>query len=112
MIDNRPLSPHLSIYKRVLTSIFSIFHRITGIALSFGSILALSIVSIKFVESRQLKLMLPIYLLFVYLTGVHMILIASIRYRFPLEPFLVIIAAFSIYKLLSNYFKNVRQYQN
>ncbi len=39
MIDNRPLSPHLSIHKKVLTSLFSIFHRITGIGLSFGSIL-------------------------------------------------------------------------
>ena len=39
MIDNRPLSPHLSIYKKVLTAIFSIFHRITGIGLSLGSIL-------------------------------------------------------------------------
>ena len=39
MIDNRPLSPHLSIHKKVLTSIFSIFHRLTGIGLSFGSIL-------------------------------------------------------------------------
>ena len=39
MIDNRPLSPHLSIHKRVLTALFSIFHRITGIGLSLGSIL-------------------------------------------------------------------------
>jgi succinate dehydrogenase / fumarate reductase cytochrome b subunit len=39
MIDNRPLSPHLTIYKKVLTAIFSIFHRITGIALSVGSVL-------------------------------------------------------------------------
>ena len=39
MIDNRPLSPHLSIHKRILTAVFSIFHRITGIGLSFGSIL-------------------------------------------------------------------------
>ena len=39
MIDNRPLSPHLSIHKKVLTAIFSIFHRITGIGLSLGSIL-------------------------------------------------------------------------
>jgi len=39
MIDNRPLSPHLSIHKKILTSVFSIFHRITGIALSIGSIL-------------------------------------------------------------------------
>jgi succinate dehydrogenase / fumarate reductase cytochrome b subunit len=39
MISNRPLSPHLSIHKKVLTSVFSIFHRITGIGLSVGSIL-------------------------------------------------------------------------
>jgi succinate dehydrogenase / fumarate reductase cytochrome b subunit len=39
MINNRPLSPHLSIHKKVLTSVFSIFHRITGIGLSIGSIL-------------------------------------------------------------------------
>ena len=31
MIYNRPLSPHLSIHKKVLTALFSIFHRITGI---------------------------------------------------------------------------------
>ena len=39
MRNNRPLSPHLSIYKRVLPVVFSIFHRITGIGLSVGSIL-------------------------------------------------------------------------
>ena len=39
MNNNRPLSPHLSIHKKVLTAIFSIFHRITGIGLSLGSIL-------------------------------------------------------------------------
>tara|TARA_Y100000996_G_C22273873_1_gene541115 strand:- start:240 stop:608 length:369 start_codon:yes stop_codon:yes gene_type:complete len=39
MTDLRPLSPHLSIHKKLLTSIFSISHRITGIFLSLGSIL-------------------------------------------------------------------------
>ncbi len=39
MTDNRPLSPHLSIHKRVLTAVFSIFHRISGIGLSVGSLL-------------------------------------------------------------------------
>tara|TARA_B100002052_G_scaffold232461_1_gene215380 strand:+ start:500 stop:871 length:372 start_codon:yes stop_codon:yes gene_type:complete len=39
MNDNRPLSPHLSIHKKVLTALFSIFHRITGIGLSLGSLL-------------------------------------------------------------------------
>ncbi len=39
MSNNRPLSPHLSIHKKVLTSVFSIFHRFTGFCLCFGLIL-------------------------------------------------------------------------
>ena len=38
MTENRPLSPHLSIHKRILTAVFSIFHRFTGICFSLGSI--------------------------------------------------------------------------
>lgn len=33
----RPLSPHLQIYRPQLTSVLSISHRLTGIALSVGS---------------------------------------------------------------------------
>ena len=36
---HRPLSPHLQIYKWQLTSLMSIGHRASGIALSLGSIL-------------------------------------------------------------------------
>jgi succinate dehydrogenase / fumarate reductase, cytochrome b subunit len=35
----RPLSPHLSIYRMTLTMAMSIVHRITGAALYFGTIL-------------------------------------------------------------------------
>jgi succinate dehydrogenase / fumarate reductase cytochrome b subunit len=35
----RPLSPHLSIYRPVLTMVMSILHRIAGIALYFGTLL-------------------------------------------------------------------------
>ena len=35
----RPLSPHLSIYRPVLTMVMSIMHRATGIALYFGTLL-------------------------------------------------------------------------
>lgn len=34
----RPLSPHLQIYKPQLTSVLSISHRITGVALAVGTI--------------------------------------------------------------------------
>ena len=43
MIDsnqaNRPLSPHLTIYRPQFTSVLSILHRITGIALLFAVVL-------------------------------------------------------------------------
>jgi succinate dehydrogenase / fumarate reductase, cytochrome b subunit len=35
---NRPLSPHLQIYKPQLTSVLSITHRMTGVVLSVGSL--------------------------------------------------------------------------
>ena len=35
----RPLSPHLQIYKPQITTALSIFHRITGCALSVGTLL-------------------------------------------------------------------------
>jgi succinate dehydrogenase / fumarate reductase cytochrome b subunit len=37
--DNRPLSPHLQVYRPQLTSVMSILHRITGIALAAGTLL-------------------------------------------------------------------------
>jgi succinate dehydrogenase / fumarate reductase cytochrome b subunit len=36
---NRPLSPHLQIYRPQLTSVLSITHRASGIALALGSLL-------------------------------------------------------------------------
>ena len=38
MTENRPLSPHLGIHKKILSALFSILHRFTGISLSIGSI--------------------------------------------------------------------------
>lgn len=37
--SNRPLSPHLQIYRPQLTSVLSISHRITGLVLIAGSVL-------------------------------------------------------------------------
>lgn len=37
--SQRPLSPHLSIYKPAITMVTSIIHRITGVALYFGTLL-------------------------------------------------------------------------
>jgi succinate dehydrogenase / fumarate reductase, cytochrome b subunit len=40
--DPRPLSPHLQIYRWQLTSVLSILHRATGVAISVGAILLVS----------------------------------------------------------------------
>ncbi|NRG16505.1 succinate dehydrogenase, cytochrome b556 subunit [Rhizobiales bacterium] len=37
--SNRPLSPHIQIFKPILTMVMSIVHRITGAALYFGTVL-------------------------------------------------------------------------
>ena len=36
--SNRPLSPHLQVYRLPLTALVSISHRITGVALSAGAV--------------------------------------------------------------------------
>ncbi len=38
-MQQRPLSPHLSVYRWLMTNTLSILHRITGVALSVGSLL-------------------------------------------------------------------------
>ena len=43
--DNRPLSPHIQIYKPQITSIMSILHRITGVALYSGLILLCGLIT-------------------------------------------------------------------
>ncbi len=42
----------------------------------------------------------PLFLLVGYITAIHMITIASIRYRVPLEPFVIIFAAVAAARLL------------
>ncbi|MDE0800125.1 MAG: succinate dehydrogenase, cytochrome b556 subunit [Rhodospirillaceae bacterium] len=37
--QNRPLSPHLQVYRLPLTALMSITHRITGVGLTFGTLL-------------------------------------------------------------------------
>jgi len=70
--------------------------------LSYGVVLVLAIgFLIKNLKKYQLYL-LPIFGLIAYLSLVHMITVGSIRYRFPLEPFLIIFAA----RFLINKYEN------
>lgn len=60
---------------------------------SYGIILLLNIIFLIQYGRSYFRIISPILLLIFYFTVVHMILIASIRYRLPLEPFLIIFAS-------------------
>ena len=49
----RPLSPHLQIYRPQISSVLSITHRITGVALAFGSILLVAWIAVLAMGSED-----------------------------------------------------------
>ena len=71
--------------------------------LSYGTILVLSIGFIFRNSRKQFRKITPIFALFTYLTLVHMITNGSIRYRFPLEPFLIIFAGYFFIDIVNKY---------
>lgn len=70
--------------------------------LSFGPVLVLAIIA-AFMLRGMFATLLPIYLLIGYFTVVHMITIASLRYRLPLEPFLILLAAAPLSRMASRF---------
>ena len=52
---HRPLSPHLQVYKWQLTSVMSILHRATGIALSVGALYL--VIWVVFASARAFMVM-------------------------------------------------------
>nr|YP_009488814.1 succinate dehydrogenase cytochrome b560 subunit [Grateloupia filicina]AWD77504.1 succinate dehydrogenase cytochrome b560 subunit [Grateloupia filicina] len=53
---NRPISPHLSVYSPQVSSMFSIWHRISGVLLIVG--LSLFLLILKIVIQSDLKILL------------------------------------------------------
>jgi len=72
--------------------------------LSYGVVLTLSVGFLLRNTKNNIIKLLPIFALIVYLTLVHMATIGSIRYRFPLEPFLIIFASQFLIDLMKNNF--------
>ncbi len=70
------------------------------IAVSYGPALILALLAVWLYRDRWRWLM-PVYALFAYLTLVHVVTIASLRYRLPLEAFLVVFAAGGVAALLA-----------
>lgn len=67
--------------------------------LSFGPVLVLAMASLL-VNARKWRLLSPIYALIACFTMIHVISIASLRYRLPLEPFLILLAVSVVDRLL------------
>ena len=73
---------------------YSQWHIIASSLLSYGVVLILSLYFLFIASPYFLKILIPVFITFLYLTLVHMITIGSIRYRFPLEPFLIIFSGY------------------
>ncbi|HEX2826110.1 MAG TPA: hypothetical protein VHP37_07175 [Burkholderiales bacterium] len=68
------------------------------VAASYGPALLLALCAV-WLYRREWRRLLPIYALFAYFTLVHTVTIASLRYRLPLEVFLVVFAAGALARL-------------
>ncbi|MBT4769274.1 MAG: hypothetical protein HOO00_01930 [Rhodospirillaceae bacterium] len=68
---------------------------------SFGPVLLLSLLFLIRDGRKNLARLSPVFFLIVYSTLIHMVFTASIRYRLPLEPFLIIMASWEFMGLLS-----------
>jgi 4-amino-4-deoxy-L-arabinose transferase-like glycosyltransferase len=94
------LWPHTQYYQQ--------WYVVAASLLSYGVVLFLAIGFMLRNAKRHFRKLTPIFALFTYLTLVHMITIGSIRYRFPLEPFLIIFAA----HFLQDLWKSMDWYRN
>ncbi len=82
------LWPHTTLYQQ--------WYTIAASLLSYGVVLLFSIGFVIRSGREYFRRLLPICALFLYMTLIHMVTIGSIRYRFPLEPFLIIFASYFI----------------
>jgi len=65
------------------------------VILSYGSIFILFLISIPLTIKRWRELS-AIYILFFYFTLLYTVTISSLRYRLPLEPFMIIMASYTL----------------
>ena len=68
--------------------------------MSYGVVLIFFLYGLFFNMRNYIDKMMPMLLYSILLIGIHMVFIASIRYRLPIEPFMIIVASHSLYILL------------
>jgi hypothetical protein len=81
---------------------------VVGSIISFVPVLVLAIVYLIFFSSGNFVRIFPLLLFIGYLTAVHMVMAGSIRYRLPLEPFLIVLAAAGFTRSLGSMKNSVR----
>ena len=89
------LYPHLGF--RTGADVYGLRHLIISI-LSFGSVLLFALGGI-FYSFKKWKIPLLFYLLILYYSGIYILIIASIRYRAPIMPYMIIFASYGFYLL-------------
>ena len=87
------LWPYSSIYEKPIFIIVSI--------LSYGTCLIFSILFLIKINRINFIKIMPIIILISYICLIHIITISSIRYRLPIEPFLIIFASHYLINNLS-----------
>ena len=68
---------------------------------SYGSIFILSLIFIIFFSKEYIRKISPFLFMIFFLTAIHVITISSLRYRFPIEPILIIFSSYVIKKILN-----------
>jgi hypothetical protein len=75
--------------------------------ISFGPVLFFSLLGIL-INRSFFKNLIPIYILIIYFTLLHTITIASLRYRLPIEPFLILLSSAAFINIFNNpYIKRI-----
>lgn len=68
--------------------------------LSFGPIFIMTLHFFIFYSKKYIKNIIPIIIFILVFSFAHILTIVSLRYRFPLEPFLIIFSSFSIKQII------------
>jgi len=79
------------------------FYHIVSLA-SYGPVLLFSIIFVFLNGRRYLRQISPVIMLIIFLSAVHAVTIGSIRYRLPLEPFLLMIASYQMVQFYRSLF--------
>lgn len=78
-------------------------------AITMTCLYLFSFLAIIKLDKNKLKKISPLFAYFIILTGIHVITIASIRYRFPLEFVLLILSSFSLNIYIKKFMKKIRK---